>query len=131
MVANIQVALALGSGGAKGFAHIGVIEALVEHGIPIDAIAGSSMGSLIGAAYAMGASPSMMKAIAVSMRRRWVDFTVPKMGLVQGDRVRQLVGLLTRQGNIEDAKIPLSIVATELLSRSQVVFRQGNIADAV
>ncbi|WAH35479.1 patatin-like phospholipase family protein [Alicyclobacillus dauci] len=129
---HVRIALALGSGGAKGFAHIGVISALSDHHIPIHAIAGSSMGSLVGACYAMGTSPRMMEGIAVALKRRlWLDFTVPKMGLIQGDRVREVVALLTRNGRIEDANIPLAIVATELLSRQRVVFRSGSIADAV
>jgi NTE family protein len=90
------------------------------------------MGSLVGACYAMGTSPRMLRGIATSLKRRhWLDFTVPRMGLVQGERVRELVSLLTRRGRIEDANLPLAIVATELMSRSSVVFRTGSIADAV
>lgn len=129
---EITVGLALGSGGAKGLAHIGVLSALVDHDIPIGAIAGSSMGSLVGAISAMGTSPAMMRGLAVALRRKhWVDFTMPKMGLVQGDKVHQLVSFLTRNASIEDTKIPLAIVATELISRQKVVFRAGSIADAV
>lgn len=129
---NARVGLALGSGGAKGFAHIGVISALVDHDIPIDAIAGSSMGALVGSVYAMGATPRMMQGLALGLKRRhWLDLTVPKMGLVQGDRVREVVALMTRHGRFEDTKIPLSIVATDLVARTLVVFREGVIADAV
>ncbi|WP_083511637.1 patatin-like phospholipase family protein [Alicyclobacillus acidiphilus] len=131
-MSSVRVGLALGSGGAKGFAHIGVITALVDHGIPIDAISGSSMGALVGAVYAMGASPGMMRGLAVGLKRRhWLDLTVPKMGLIQGDRVREVVALMTRHGRFEDTKIPLSIVATDLVQRKLVVFREGIIADAV
>lgn len=127
-----KVGLALGSGGAKGFAHIGVIAALTDHGVPIHAVAGSSMGSLVGAVYAMGTPPRMLRGLAVSLKRRhWLDFTVPKMGLIQGERVRHLVGLLTRNATFEETAIPLAIVATEMISRQPVVFRAGNIAEAV
>lgn len=129
---NAKVGLALGSGGAKGFAHIGVIEALVEHQIPIHAVAGSSMGSLIGASFAIGTPVATMKGLAVHLKRRhWLDFTVPKMGMIQGDRVREVVRLITGNRRIEDAQIPLAIVTTDLVGRRKVVFRQGNIAEAV
>lgn len=129
---DVKVGLALGSGGAKGFAHVGVLAALTEHGIPIDAIAGSSMGSLIGASYALGTPVSMIKGLATHLKRRhFVDFTVPKMGILQGERVRELIRLITRNARIEETSIPLAIVATELLTRRSVVFREGPIADAV
>lgn len=129
---NVKVGLALGSGGAKGFAHIGVIEALVEYQIPVHAVAGSSMGSLIGASFAIGTPISNMKALAIHLKRRhWLDFAVPKMGMIQGDRVREVVRLITGDRDIEDATIPLAIVTTDLVSRQKVVFRQGNIAEAV
>lgn len=80
-----KLGLALGSGGAKGFAHIGVLAALTDYGIPVHAVAGSSMGGLVGAVYAMGTSPRMLRGLAISLKRRhWLDFTVPKMGLIQG-----------------------------------------------
>lgn len=126
------VGLALGSGGAKGFAHVGVIAALTENDIPIHVMTGSSMGALVGSAYAMGATPRMMRGLATGLKRRhFLDFTVPKMGFVQGDRVRDVVALITKGARIEDANIPLAIVATDLVSRQLVVFRTGIIADAV
>ncbi|EPZ51579.1 patatin-like phospholipase family protein [Alicyclobacillus acidoterrestris] len=127
-----KLGLALGSGGAKGFAHIGVLAALTDYGIPVHAVAGSSMGGLVGAVYAMGTSPRMLRGLAISLKRRhWLDFTVPKMGLIQGARVEQLIGLLTRNGTFDDTVIPLAVVATDLIRRQLVVFRSGNIAQAV
>lgn len=126
------IGLVLGSGGAKGFAHIGVIKALEEHQIPVDVIAGSSMGSMVGAFYAMGMRPNMMEGLATSLKwRHWLDLTVPKMGMVLGDKVRDMVALLTKNGDIRDAKLPLAIVATELTRQQSVCFRSGRIADAV
>lgn len=127
-----KVGLALGSGAAKGFAHIGVLKAFSEHHIPIDAVAGSSMGSLIGALYAAGIPPAYMEALARELKwRHWADFTVPKMGLISGERVRELVAFLTREQGIEQMAIPLAIVATDLLRHECVTFRSGKIADAV
>jgi NTE family protein len=127
-----KLGLALGSGAAKGFAHIGVLRALTEHHIPIYAVAGSSMGSLIGALYAAGIPPKYMEGLACGLRlRHWVDFTIPKMGLISGARIREMVALLTRNEPIEALPIPLAIVATELIGRKSVTFRTGNVADAV
>ncbi|MCY0886911.1 MAG: patatin-like phospholipase family protein [Alicyclobacillaceae bacterium] len=126
------IGLALGSGGAKGFAHVGVLRALEEHGVRVGVISGSSMGGLVAAFYATGMQPAFMEQLATTLRRRhWIDFTVPKMGMVSGDRVRTMVALLTRQLAIEQANIPLAIVATDLLNRRKVVFKSGSIADAV
>ncbi|MDP9728450.1 patatin-like phospholipase family protein [Alicyclobacillus tolerans] len=129
---RVGIGLALGSGGAKGFAHVGVIKALEEAGITIDYISGSSMGALIAAFYATGMRTVFMEQLATTLRwRHWVDFTVPKMGMVNGEKVKQMVHMLTKGQNIEQAKIPLAIVATDLLSRQRVVFTHGNIAEAV
>jgi NTE family protein len=126
------IGLALGSGGAKGFAHIGVFKALEEHQVKIDVVAGSSMGSMVGAFYAMGMRPTMMEGLATSLKwRHWVDLTVPKMGMVVGDKVRDMVALLTRNADIQETNVPLAIVATDLKSQRSVCFRSGRIADAV
>lgn len=126
------VAVALGSGGAKGLAHIGVLKALDAHGVAVQAVAGSSMGSLVGAFYATGMDPGFMERLACTLRwRHWADFTVPKVGLMTGEKVHQLVRLLTKGQAIDQAEKRLAIVATELLSRQSVVFHTGSIADAV
>ena len=131
-MARPKIGLALSSGGAKGFAHVGVLKALAEAGIRVDVIAGSSIGSLVGAFYATGMSPYFMEGLATSLSwRHWTDFTVPKMGMIAGDRILQMVSMLTRGRSIEDTHIPLAIVATEILTRRQVVFRNGSIAKAV
>lgn len=131
-MARRVVGLALGSGGAKGLAHIGVLKALTEHGVPIDVVAGSSMGSLVGSFYATGMKPEFMEKLALSLHwRHWVDLTVPRVGLISGRKIHQLVWTLTRGLNVEDAGLPLGIVATELTDRKLVYFRTGSIADAV
>ncbi|MCL6632131.1 MAG: patatin-like phospholipase family protein [Alicyclobacillus herbarius] len=127
-----RIALALGSGGAKGFAHVGVLQALVEHQISVDIVTGSSMGSLVGAFYVTGMSPSFMEKLACTLRwRHWVDLTVPKVGLIAGDKVHQMVKLLTRGLRIEELEIPFAAVATDLVQRRAVVIREGLLADAV
>ncbi len=126
------VGVALGAGGARGFAHIGVLQALEERGIPVSVVAGSSMGGLVGALYATGADPHFMKMLALNIRRRqWVDFIVPKMGFIAGEKVRELVRLLTRGLRVHEANKPLAIVATDLLHKRNVIFHEELIADAV
>jgi NTE family protein len=131
-LSKISVGLALGSGGAKGFAHIGVLKALTEHNIEVDMVAGSSMGSVIGAFYATGMRPAFMERLACTLsRRHWMDLTVPKLGIIAGDKIHQMVAMLTRNLRFEQIDVPLAIVATELTQRKLVTFRSGRIADAV
>lgn len=127
-----KIGLALGSGGARGFAHIGVIKVLEEANIPIHCITGSSMGALVGAFYGSGYSPKQMKKMAIHFQRKYfLDFTVPKMGLISGEKVKQLIRILTKGKNIEDLNPALAIVATDLLKGEKVVFTEGEIATAV
>ncbi len=127
-----KVGLALGSGAARGLAHIGVLKVLEREGIPIDAIAGSSMGSLIGTVYANGADLAMMEQLAIHLKRnQWLDFTFPRRGLITGDRIRELVRLLTHGKNLEDLRIPTSVIATDLTNGERVVFTTGPIDLAV
>lgn len=124
--------LALGSGGARGFAHIGVLKALEAHGLQVDLLAGSSMGSLVGAVYANGIDPSMMGKLAAHLKRKHlIDLTVPGMGFVAGEKIKQLVQLLTHGKRIEELNIPLAIVATDIETGERVVFREGPVDQAV
>ncbi|GED70300.1 esterase [Brevibacillus reuszeri] len=126
------VGLALGSGGARGFAHIGVLKALEAKGIEIDMLAGSSMGSLIAAVYANGIDPHMMGKLAQNLKRKhWLDLTVPTLGFVAGEKIKQLIRLLTHGKRIEELNKPLAIVATDIESGERVVFRDGPVDQAV
>lgn len=127
-----KIGLALGSGGARGFAHIGVLKVLEAHNISVDLVAGSSMGSLIGALYCNGIEPGMMEKLAVNLKRKhWLDPIVPNMGLVAGEKIKQLVRLLTHQKNLEQLTTPLAVVATDIETGEKVVFREGPIDQAV
>lgn len=127
-----RIGLALGAGGARGFAHIGVLQKLEENGITVHCLAGSSMGALIGSLYAVGLSPQRMrKFIAHLPQKLWLDYKVSRMGFIAGEKVKELIRLLTKNKNIEEADIPLAIVATHLKRGERVVFRQGSIAEAV
>ncbi|MBD8068409.1 patatin-like phospholipase family protein [Bacillus sp. PS06] len=127
-----KIGLALGSGGARGFAHLGVIKVLNEENIPIDLIAGSSMGALVGALYTSGLDIDKLYKISSAFKRKYyLDFTVPKMGFIAGNRVKELIRMFTKNKNIEELDIPLSIVATDLLKAERVIFNQGPVASAV
>lgn len=95
-------------------------------------LAGSSMGSLVGAVYANGIDPAMLGKLATHLKwKHFVDFTVPGMGFVAGEKVKELIRLLTHGKRIEDLNIPLSIVATDIETGERVVFREGPIDQAV
>lgn len=127
-----KIALALGSGGARGFAHVGVLKVFEEEGIPIHMIAGSSIGALAGSVYGVGKDINRMYRLAKYFKRKYyLDFHIQKMGLIVGDRVKELIGLICYKKNIEDLDIPVAIVATDLLTGEKVIFTTGNLASAV
>ncbi|MCX7781116.1 MAG: patatin-like phospholipase family protein [Negativicutes bacterium] len=127
-----KVALALGSGGLRGLAHVGVLKVLEREKIPVDYVAGCSMGALIGALYCAGLDPDTIHKIAKNLKRRhWLDFVIPKMGIISGQRAHDMIKLLTRQKTFPELKVPLAVVATELCHGKEVIFTEGSVADAV
>lgn len=129
-----QVALVLSTGGARGIAHIGVIEELERQGYEITSIAGSSMGALIAAAYATGRLEACKEAL-FSLRRwslfRWMDVTWLKGGFLKGDKLMRRIGEIIPDTCIEDLKLPYVAVATDLQTEREVVFHRGRLLDAV
>jgi NTE family protein len=127
-----KIGLALGSGGARGFAHIGVISVLKKHNIPIHYISGSSIGALIAVLYGAGSDIDRLYKIAkVFKSKYYIDYVVPKMGLVAGKRVKDLIKVLSYGRKIEDLDLPVAIIATDILTGEKVVFKEGDIATAV
>ncbi|WP_173916577.1 patatin-like phospholipase family protein [Halobacillus sp. Marseille-Q1614] len=126
------IGLALGSGGARGFAHLGVLKVLKEKNIPIDLIAGSSMGALVGSFYASGQRMEDMYKLAFTFKRKYyLDFTVPKMGFIQGRRIKEYIRLFTFGKRIEEFSVPMSIVATDLAAGKKKIFTEGPACEAV
>jgi NTE family protein len=131
-----KVGLALSGGGARGLAHIGVLRVLEQEGIPVDFLAGTSMGGVIAAGYAAGLSAEFMAAEAQRMGQlrsliALMDRSLPRLGLFEGQKVQEyLTGHL---GNItfDELKIPLALVAVDLVMGEEVVLRSGRVADAV
>ncbi|TVQ39098.1 MAG: patatin family protein [Spirochaetaceae bacterium] len=124
--------LALGGGAVRGFAHIGVLKALAEADIKPHYVAGTSVGSLIGALYCAGHSWSEIEEKAV--RIEWKDLvkpTFPKLGVVKPDGLRDMIDELVEGRHIEDLEIPYAAVAVDLVSATEVVFESGPISTAV
>jgi NTE family protein len=127
-----KVGLALGSGGARGFAHLGVLKVLEQEDIPVSYLAGSSIGALVAVLYASGHGLNRLYRLAKSFRRDdFLDWTVPKMGLIAGERITEFIRLLTKGKRIEDLSPPVAVVAADLQTGEKVVFRQGEAAQAV
>jgi len=131
-VAVVPVGVALGSGGTRGFAHIGVLQVLSEAGIAVNCIAGSSMGALIAAIYATGAPLDLMERVATHLPlARFIDVTIPRLGLVSGERLEKLITLLTKGKTFAQTSIPLAVVATDVELGERVVLTEGLIHQAV
>lgn len=129
-----RVALVLGAGGARGLAHIGVIEALEARGFEIAAIAGSSMGALVGGIHAAGKLDAY-RDWADRLERndvlRLLDVTFGASGLIRGDRVIATLRELVGEHRIEDLPIPYVAVATDLATQREVWFQHGPLFDAI
>lgn len=126
------IGVALGSGSARGLAHIGALMALEENHINIDMIAGSSSGALVGGLYLCGISPSRLGSIALQIDRKfWIDLTIPKRGFIKGEKIEEILGLLTRYRNIEELDKPFVAVATDLKKARRYVFDHGPVYKAI
>lgn len=129
-----KVALVLSGGGARGIAHIGVIEELEKQGFEITSIAGTSMGALVGGIHALGKLHSYKEWLCsldkMSMFRL-LDFSFTGQGLIKGDKLFNKLAELITDGNIEDLKIPFAAVAADIVNKKEVVFTKGSVLDAV
>ncbi len=130
-----KVGLALGGGYARGLAHIGVLEVFEREGIPVDMIAGTSIGALVGALYAREMDPGLMKRQAQQIDilgiTALVDLTVPHGGFVAGKRVTSLLKRLIGDVGFKDLKLPLACVATDILTGDEVIMKEGPVLEAV
>lgn len=130
--AHKRVGLALGGGAARGLAHIGVLEALQEANIPIDYVAGTSAGAIIGAAFCAGLGLEKIKQIALQVRWHHIIRPVwPAQGLVTLARLEQFMVKIMGDVNFDDLQIPFAAVATDLEKGQAVVLREGRVAPAV
>ncbi len=129
-----KVSLVLSGGGARGIAHIGVIEVLEENGFEIASIAGTSMGSLVGGIYAIGKMQALKNWLFTLDRRKvfqLVDFTFSSTGLIKGDKVLNTMKQFIADTNIEDLRIPFTATAVDIIHKKEVVFSSGSVYDAI
>jgi len=129
-----KVALVLSGGGAKGYAHIGVIETLEKYGFEITSIAGTSIGSVIGGIYAMDKLPEFTDWVK-NLRRRDIlnllDFSLNKNGLLKGQKVFKKMQTFIPDMPIENFKIPYRAVAVDILNERQIIYDRGSFYEAV
>ena len=127
-----KLGLALGGGFARGIAHIGVLKVLEEEGIPVDYVAGTSVGAIIGAAYCGGMSAAELADMAKTLR--FTDFarlTLSRYGFYNNDRMVRFFERVLKQHTFEGLKIPLAITATEFRTGEAAVFTRGALVDPI
>jgi NTE family protein len=126
------IGLALGGGFARGFAHLGVLQVLEQNHIPIACIAGTSVGSILGAAYASGAPLARIMATCRTLKFRDICSWRPsRLGLASNHRLGDLIARVFDSQQFEDLLIPMAVVATDLNTGEPVVLTHGNLVDAI
>lgn len=129
-----KIGLALGSGAAKGLAHIGVLKSLEKHSIPIDYIAASSIGAIMGAHYSRFRDIQRLEEAVMKFNRKkgieLFDFTIVG-GLIKGNKTEGFLSELLENASFQDLSIPMSIVATDFNSAEQIIFNKGNLIKAI
>lgn len=126
------LALALGSGGARGFAHVGVIKALEANGISPDIVVGTSAGAAVGALYAGGYRGEALEQIAIQLERNDIaDYVFPDRGFIRGELLQDFINQALNNRSIEELPKTFAVVATDLKSGKIAVFNRGNTGMAV
>lgn len=127
-----KIGLALGGGFARGLSHIGVIKVMEEEGIPIDFIAGTSIGACIGAAYCSGVSAKELEEITALLKfSHFARFSLSRVGLWNNDRLGTLLHKILKVKTFEELQIPLAITATDFVTGEPVVFNEGSLIEPV
>lgn len=127
-----KIALVLGGGAARGFAHIGVIKMLEAQGVKPDLVVGTSAGSVVGALYAAGYDGFELQRLALDLDEKAVsDWILPNRGFLRGESLQNYVNNAVKNRPLEQLDRPIGVVATDLKSGEQVVFRRGNTGMAV
>jgi NTE family protein len=127
-----KVAVVLGAGVSRGFAHVGVLKVLESQKVPIHLIIGTSAGSFVGSLYAFGYDAFQLQKMALDLQKDdVVDLCIPDNGFVRGEKLENLVNRMVRQTPLEQMKIPFRAVATNLQTGEEIVFATGNTGRAV
>ena len=135
---DTRVGLALGGGAAFGLAHIGVIKILEKENIPIDAIAGSSMGALVGALWVSGLNAAEIEKTFMEYNNNrkktyglLIDFYLHKMSIAKGNKIRRFLERHIGRKTFKDVRFPFRVVACNITKRKEVIFSSGRLTDAV
>ncbi|MSN24279.1 MAG: patatin-like phospholipase family protein [Geobacter sp.] len=127
-----KIALVLGAGASKGFAHIGVLKILENNKVPIQMIVGTSVGSFVGSLYAYGYDAYALQKIGLSIEKSDVgELTIPDNGFLKGDRLRDFINAKVHNAPIDKLKTPFYAVATDIKTGESAVFNSGNTGMAV
>lgn len=126
------IGLALGGGFARGIAHVGVLKVLEENHVPIDFVAGTSVGAVIGAAYCSGIDAAELQELSTLVRfKDFARWTISRFGIATNERMIGFLKRLVKAKTFEELRIPLAVTATDFLTGDPVVFRSGPLIDAV
>lgn len=134
MEQNKEISLVLGSGGARGYSHIGVIDELIKSGYDIKAISGASMGALIGGLYAAGKLEEFKEwvlTLDVLDIAKLIDLSFSKSGMINGEKVFNVLEDMIGDINIEDLPIPFTAVAVDLIKQKEIWIEKGSLLDAI
>lgn len=131
-----KIGLALGGGGARGLAHVGILKVLDREQIPIACIAGTSMGGLIGSLYAIGKSTDEIEEIALGFKKKrnlamMIDPAFSTRGIIKGSRIYNYMADYLGATTFAETTTPLAMVATDIVTGSEVILQQGRLVDAV
>jgi len=127
-----RLGVALGGGFARGLAHIGVLKALEEAKIPVDFVAGTSVGAIVGACYCAGMSAAELEEVArVARFRDFARWTLSRYALCSSERLRQFCARVLKVSTFEDLRIPLAVSATDFLNGEAVVFTKGPLVGPI
>ncbi len=127
-----KIALVLGAGASKGFAHIGVVKILEANKIPLHMIVGTSVGSVVGALYAYGLSAFELQRLSLYIEQKdIVDLTFPDNGFIKGEKLEDFINKTLKNTPLERLKIPFYAVASEIPNGEEVIFGRGNTGQAV
>lgn len=127
-----RLGIAIGAGAARGLSAIGILKAFEKHNIPVDYIAGTSIGSVIGSLYAYGYKADDIERILVKTKwENYLDFTFPENGFMSGNKLEDFLKEKLKNKKFKQLKIPLAIVATDINKGNRVIFTKGDVATAV
>jgi len=127
-----KIALVLGAGASRGFAHIGVLKILESNRVPIHLIVGTSAGSLVGSMYAYGFNAFQLQSLSFSVEKGdIIDLTVPDNGFIKGEKLEAYVNHMLKDTPIEKLRTPFYAVAADIQTGAEVVFATGNTGTAV